>query len=494
MKLEPQLDGTRWRWPALFPLALGVGWAASQFAARPILLLAVAGCCLYLLLALASLRRPLIFVVVFLVVLIVLPPFYFSRFGETPVYVSSLLVPMGLAIVVARLPEFHFRFDTITKGLGLFLAGTGLSLPFAWWLSGSEVGTQSVLRWLMLAQMALIYFLVRGAKPTREGRAERYVVPILMVAAVLTAAYGILDFFWPVPLDHPAADQFIWLGTTVLRRAQGVFYEASNFANLCGFFLATASAAFLARQERAVGFSRPWLLVFIAVLSLAVFVAFSRSAWGNVLVTLGVFVGISRQVKLRRGLAFFVALGIPLTLLWVYSPELWNYFVNARVGNLTQIFADPNLASSGRFETWARVFSILQDYPQYLLFGIGYKTLPYTRLFHGEIITDNGFLNLLLETGILGLAGFLAFTAAVFKTFLDLARRSRGTMAFWSTLLFSFWCGEWVQMMAADAYTYWRSMAVFVALMGFTLNGAEPWTVRVRARRVQGLQGSGVEP
>jgi O-antigen ligase len=172
-------------------------------------------------------------------------------------------------------------------------------------------------------------------------------------------------------------------------------------------------------------------------------------------------------------MGFFVALLIPLALLWNYSPELWNYLLDARMGYLGQFFADPNLASSGRFETWSRVFSIMTEYPHFLLFGVGYKTLPFTRLFHEEIITDNGYLNLLLETGILGLAGFLCFCGAIFRTFLALARTGHGKVAFWCAFLFSFWCGECVQMLAADAYTYWRNMVVFTGFMALAMNLAE---------------------
>lgn len=224
--------------------------------------------------------------------------------------------------------------------------------------------------------------------------------------------------------------------------------------------------------------ARPWLLLCIAILSFAVFVCFSRSAWGNVLVSLAVFVASSHMVKPRRAWGFFVAFLTPMTLLWFYFPELWNYFTGNRIGYFGQIFGDPNLVTSGRLETWATVFSILRQHPNYLLFGVGYKTLPFTRLFHEEIITDNGFLNLLLETGILGLGGFLAFSAAVFESFWRLSRKSVGTQLFWSAALFSLWCGEWVQMMAADAYTYWRSMVVLIALMAFALNRADrTWTM-----------------
>jgi O-Antigen ligase len=462
-----------WRGATVYSALLAATLTALALATDRAVLLVILVSILYVLFALISVREPLALATTFMAILVVLPPFFLSRFGDTPIYISGILLPICLAVVVVRLPDFRLALDPIARGLGLFLVGTGLSLPFAFWLSGPELGTQSLFRWLMLCQTALIYLLIRGGARIRESRGERRMVQILLLAAVLTAAYGIIDFVWPVPLPHPAADQFIWLRSTIIRRAQGVFYESSNFANLCGFFLAMSAAAFLSRKERLIGFPRSVLLAFIAVLSLAVLVAFSRGAWANVITTVMVFAVASGQLRLRRGVGFFVVLGVPLGVLWYYSPELWNYFLDARMGHLVQLFADPNLASSGRFETWSRVVSIMTENPQYLLFGVGYKTLPYTRLFHSEIITDNGYLNLLLETGVLGLSGFLFFCTAVFRTFYRLARFGRGNSAFWSTLLFAFWCGECVQTLTVDAYTYWRNMVVFAGFMALTMNLAE---------------------
>lgn len=471
--LEIEYRPSTGMWVALPPAALLAGWVASILGASPILAGVAAGTVLLAVFTAASIRRPQLFVVTFLVILIVLPPFFFARFGETPIYVSTFLVPIGVAILVARLPDFRFRLDHVARGLGLFLFATGLSLPFAYWFSGVEVGNASFFRWLLLAQAAMVYLLVRGGAPTQEGWAERWLFRILLVAATLSATYGIVDFYWPIPLPHPAADQYIWLGSGVFRRAQGVIYEASSFANLCGFFLLIVSAAFLTCQERVVGLARAWALFLIPILSLAVFVSFSRSSWGNVAVGILAFAAVSGKARLSRGAVLLLMLAIPLGALWFYTPELWDYLVNARLGYLAQIFSDPNLASSGRSETWARVFAIIEDHPQYLLFGVGYKTLPYTRLFHEEIITDNGYLSLLLETGIVGCGSLVFLSGAILKTFHNLARRSDGALRFWSTLLFSFWCGEMVQMLAADAHTYWRNMVLFFAMMAFTLNRAE---------------------
>jgi O-antigen ligase len=327
-----------------------------------------------------------------------------------------------------------------------------------------------VFRWLMLAQMALVYWIIRTSC---SAEACARIIPWLTVAAVICASYGIFDFFWPVPIPHPSADQYIWSESAVIRRAQGVFYESCNFANFCGFFLVVAAGAVLSGRERLLRIRRIYLLLFVVVLALAVLFAFSRSAWGSVLLSLFLLVIVSRRAHIGRALLFTAALGIPLLLIGIWTPEIWRYLVQARIGSFSQILIDPDSVSSGRISAWARVISIVLDNPQYLVFGVGYKTLPFTRLFHGEIITDNGYLSLLLETGIIGLGAFLVFSRSVLRTFLKLSGSARGAAAFWSAVMFSLWCGECVQMLAADAHTYWRNLIVYAALMACTLNMSE---------------------
>jgi O-antigen ligase len=466
-------------------LAVALGLLLALHSPATFVFLGAMGGIAYLLFAVMSLREPLLFVVVFLLFLEIFPPIYHSQLGEKPVYASFLLLPIGIAITVFRLRDICPAWDPVAKGLVAFLAGTASSLPFAFWLSGIQTGTESLSRWLLLSQTAFIYFLIRGGARLEETRTERAIYPLLCAGAVLSAGYGIVDFIWPVPLLHPTPNQFVWLGTEILRRAQGVFYDSLNFANFCGFFLVPAAAALLARRDRRAGLPR-WLLVLLtAVFGLAILVTFSRSTWMGIAVALLVFSLTSGLVNVRRSLVLCLALAVPLLLLWMYSPELWHYFLEARVGHLTEILTDPNGATSGRYLTWIRILDIIREYPQYLIFGIGYKTLTFTRLFHGELIADNGYLSLLLETGVVGLAGFLIFSGAILHTFSRLARQKNDPIAFWGAVMLSIWAGELIQLLAVDAYTFWRSMVILTALMALIMNRVE------RSRRPARLQEGG---
>ena len=262
-------------------------------------------------------------------------------------------------------------------------------------------------------------------------------------------------------------------------------------ARVITFDLVEPEESFRYASRGLIAFLRMYLgvILFITVLSLAMLVAFSRSTWISLAAAMLASAFLMRIVKLRRSVLIIMAFAVPLILVWALSSELWNYLVTARLGRLVDIFSDPNVATSGRYETWIGVLAILRENPQYLVFGIGYKTLPVTRLFHSEIITDNGYLSLLLETGIAGLTGFIAWSLTLLRTFYSLARRRTGIPAFWAAALFSVWCGELVQLLAADAYTYWRNMVIFSALVALTLNVSEWFEIR-EAREIGPRHGS----
>src|SRR5947199_2303107 len=155
-------NGRDWARVTVLSLCAGVGLIAPlsgypiTLAAGALILLA------YTLFAVMSLREPLIFVVVFLLVLEVLPPFYFSQTGERPIYLSIFLLPIAFAIVLLRFPDIRFSWDPIAIGLALFLGGTVLSIPFAFWLSGSASAMEGLWRWVLVSQAALTYYLIRG--------------------------------------------------------------------------------------------------------------------------------------------------------------------------------------------------------------------------------------------------------------------------------------------------------------------------------------------
>ena len=194
--------------------------------------------------------------------------------------------------------------------------------------------------------------------------------------------------------------------------------------------------------------------------------AYSRGCWLNVLVTLGAFMILQRKIRLRLAVRLIPLLGGLLLILYHLAPQIVSNFFEWRLGNLLEFWSDPNFASSGRWETWTKLFSFFADHPWLLIFGIGYKTLPYTNLIGTSLIADNGFLSIAFETGVLGLIVFVSLNAVIFRSLYETGQHQNSTIRLYGTFLFSFWCGEMVQMLTGDIFTYWRNLVVYFVLMG----------------------------
>jgi O-antigen ligase len=397
---------------------------------------------------------------------LIVPPVYPSILGgETPVYMVNLLFVAGCFAMLARWADFRIGTDSIGKAAAGFLFALALSIPFGFWLSGTSIGLGSCLRFLLLLHPFLVYLWLRRFRPVHR---EELLIPagkLLLGLGVVSAIYGIIDFYFPIPIPHPFADQYIYLDGRMIRRAQGMLYEASSFGNLSAFFLSLTLAVLLSWWQKLSGLWKATLYLMVGIFTTALFLSYSRGSWANVLVTMAVFLILRRKFRFRLAAASILVVPVFVFLVYQLSPLVVLNFFNWRMGTLLEFWSDPNLATSGRWENWGRLISFFADHPWYLIFGIGYKTLPHTDLFGRSIIADNGFLSLTFEAGIIGLAAFLWLNQRVFSaTYRASQRRGSGRPVF-AAFLFAFWCGEMVQMVTGDLFTYWRNMVVFFAVL-----------------------------
>jgi O-antigen ligase len=416
----------------------------------------------YALSALCLRTWPYLFVAAALVV----PPLYPSVLrGETPIYIANLLFATGCFVVLTRQAEFRTGWDPIGKAAAGFLLALALSIPFGFWLSGTSEGVGSCLRFFLLLHPFLIYYWLRGFRLGQKEESLILAGKFLLGVGVVAAIYGIVDFYMPIPIPHPFADQYIFLDGRMIRRAQGMLYEASSFGNLSAFFLSLTLAVLLSWWKGLSTAHKATLYLMAGIFTTALFLSYSRGSWANVLVTVTVFLVLQRKLRLELAAAsIFVVAGFVL-LVYQISPLVVLNFFNWRMGTLLEFWSDPNLATSGRWESWWRLISFFADHPWYLIFGIGYKTLPHTQLFGRPLIADNGFLSLTFEAGIIGLAAFLWLNQAVFSSTYRASLGGGSVRAVCAAFMFAFWCGEMVQMVTGDLFTYWRNMVVFFAAL-----------------------------
>jgi O-antigen ligase len=405
---------------------------------------------------------------------VVIPPLYPSFLGgNTPVYAANLLFAAGFFVMLARRAELQAGWDAIGKAAAGFLLAVALSLPFGFWLSGTSEGIGSCLRFLLLPHPFLIYYWLRGFRPACSERAFSVAGKFLLAVGAVAALYGIVDFYAPVPIPHPFADQYIYLDGRRIRRAQGLLYEASSFGNLSAFCLSLTLALVLSSWRRLSAAQKLALYLAAGIFTTALFLSYSRGSWANVFVTMTVFLALGGKRRLRLSVAAMLVVAGFVYLVYSVSPAVVTNFFHWRMGTLLEFWSDPNLATSGRWDNWWHLISFFADHPEYLMFGIGYKTLPHTHLFGRPIIADNGYLSLTFETGLIGLAAFLWLNRAILGAAYRRSQQKNPAAAVGSAFFFAFWCGQLVQMVTGDLFTYWRNMVVFFGALALVQNVPE---------------------
>lgn len=211
-------------------------------------------------------------------------------------------------------------------------------------------------------------------------------------AASVAAAVGVGGYFGVLP----GADSFLTYG-----RATGTF----NDPNVFGPFL-VAPILFLGWQlSRAQSLRSLWMAFPFGLLVLGLLLSFSRGAWGNLLLSGGIFfvmtLATSRSSRQTFRLVGFGAL-IALVMVGVVAVALSSPKVSALFTEraaLTQSYdTDPQ---HGRFESQVRAFRMTLEHP----LGIG----PAQWAMINRLDTHNVYLHVLVAGGFLSGFAFVAF-------------------------------------------------------------------------------------
>ena len=124
---------------------------------------------------------------------------------------------------------------------------------------------------------------------------------------------------------------------------------------------------------------------------------------------------------------------------------------------------------SGRVASWRTLSDWIAAHPFQTLFGIGYKTLPYTDYLGTPVVADNMYLSLLVETGVLGLAALVWLNVAILRAAARAARMPDRLRSFCGAWMLCFWAGQMVQMASGDLLTYWRVLPVYFWILALAV-------------------------
>ncbi len=400
--------------------------------------------------------------VAFLLASMLLPPLPIA-IGDSGPHVSVALLPFGLAVALLQPPEWKRWLHPVSKWLLLFSVSLVISLGFAAAYSGPLIASGSAFRLGLFLVSPFLFFHVLGTTyPLYPS-----LIRILFRGAIAGALFACLDFHYQFPAPAGYGAQFIWLGGAVLRRAQGVFYEASTLGNFCAFFLVMVLVSFVSR-----GNVRPCTRVEAAlgslVLGAALIFSYSRGSLLNVACACIALICLrARNVRAVVGIVF--ALLAALVAVHYLFPALGESYWTRLQASFLYIQSAPDGTLSGRLSSWNAVFDFVKLHPWKTLFGVGYKTLPYSPVAGQIIIVDNTFLDLLVETGALGLFTFIVLNQQIIKYSFRASRSLNAKTAFFGTWIFCFWVGEVVQMFSGDLITYWRVLPLYFTVLALAL-------------------------
>jgi hypothetical protein len=430
-------------------IALAPGFAGKAVVAAPAVVLP---------LAFWTLQKPARWLALFFATALLGPPLPIAM-GDSGPHPCLLFAGVGLAAGVLWMGEWRMA----PSGLGAaFITLFGLllgSVAMAAFHSGAEAAAGSLVR-VALFGIPVYVFFYAAYGPGRDGTGGlRY----LYWAAVVSALFACVDFYFQFPAPAGYGAQFVWLETGVYRRAQGVFYEASTLGNFCAFFLAMIGVAFTrARAEAPV--SRKGLIAGGAVFLAALVLSYSRASLVNVLVASAVLAWRNRR-RVRWGRVAAVV-GAAALLLWRIFPAFAEVYWLRLSNSAEYFFTATEGVLSGRVSSWRTLAAWLAANPWQAFFGIGYKTLPYTNslggpVVGGPVVADNMYLSLLVETGIAGLAAAIWLSVEILRASARAARSAKPQASFCGTWMLCFWSGQMVQMFSGDLLTYWRVLPVY---------------------------------
>jgi len=407
--------------------------------------------------------------ILFFAAALLLPPLPLPG-GDTGPHPSVVLAALGVLAGMARLDRWRIRWTGVHTGFAALALAMVVSLGFAAVYSGIGIAAASAARVALFFIGVYVFFAAAGGPDSMPDSVARRLTRALFWIALAAAAFGCIDFVYQLPAPAGYEPQFLWLQSGVYRRAQGLFYEASTLGNFCAFFLVATAVALAEPRARRI-LSPVALWCGLAVFSAALVLSFSRASVICVALAVSALSILERRRWQRHRTLVALAILIPVAagVFVLALPEVAGAY-GARVGlTLDRLLVSPNRVLSGRLESWGTIAGFIGEHPWQTLFGIGYKTLPYTEYLGKPVIADNMYLSLLVETGLLGLVALVGLNAAI----LILCWRAMRRGSFYGKWLFCFWIGESFQMLTGDILTYWRVLPVYFWVLAQATRSAE---------------------
>ena len=466
MTSAPLLHQTRTRKNWFAAVLLG-SWAAEIALAPDLTVkLILAGLAGLLAVAVWSLETPGRWLACFFATALLLPPLPLAL-GDSGPHLCLFFAGLGLLAGLSCLSRWRIPMAGLNMSLAALWSVLLSSVASAAVFSGPSIALASLAR-VGLIGIAVYLFFFTAYGPAKDCAAFPAIRGLYWVA-VAAALFACIDFYYQFPAPAGYGPQFVWLDSGVYRRAQGFFYEASTLGNFCAFFLIFAAVC-LTRPRAAIPVSRGSLAIGSPVLLAALVLSYSRASLVNLAVACAVLLWFYRRRIRARRCAALAGLGLAGTLLtWTIFPAFAGAYWLRLSASAQYLFSATEVVFSGRVASWQTLVAWIGEHPWRALWGIGYKTLPYSDYVGAPLVADNMYLSLLVETGIAGLAALLWLNFAVLRAGLKASRDADVHRSLCGAWILCFWSGEIVQMFSGDLLTYWRLLPVYFFVLALAV-------------------------
>ncbi len=227
----------------------------------------------------------------------------------------------------------------------------------------------------------------------------------MYVAIFICGAFGIIQRFMGVEVDPALTD--VTLNADMPGRVFSTLGNPNNFAEFLTMFMPFAFAYAINIKDKRI---KAFALLLMALPVGSLLMTYSRSGWMAFAVSAIVFILLAK----RKWVPAFIILcicAIPLL-----PQSIWARILT--IGNIN------DSSSSYRIDIWTACLDMLKDYP---VTGIGLGPGAFAKIYPdyscARAVTaahsHMQFLEILIETGIIGLISFLWLTVALIKRSVD---------------------------------------------------------------------------
>ncbi len=289
---------------------------------------------------------------------------------------------------------------------------------------------------LVTLYLMLSWFVIVGIAPGYRTRLIRVVLNAYVLSALISVLIGILAFFHLLP----GSDLFFYFG-----RVKSFFKDANVF----GPYVVIPAVYALYLFEHGFGKKKVLSFLLFVVLCIGVLLSFSRAAWGNLFLTAGLYLILTRDFSLKKRANFLLLLAVialPLFLYLIQTP-----FVDELFSGRLSFQGYDNERFSNQFEA----LQLGLNHP----LGIG----PGQSEEYLQLSAHSLYLRLFAENGITGFLAFLAFYALSLMKAYNHSKRMTGHMKRYYTLIFAGLIGLLFNSFFVDTL-HWRHFWFLLAL------------------------------